>query len=282
MLEWHAAHGGHVSLTARHFGWSRPTVYRWLARHDGRAAASGPLQSSRTLPSAELDPRAAVRGPELRRRHPRWGKAKLAVLLRREGIELSVSMTGRILDRLRQRGELAEPHLRGMTIRSRRPPQPRAIHKPKGYAVDDPMTSSRSCRRGQRPRPQPAARAVHRPRRQPLGHAQLSHSATARHASAILDAMAQRMPFTLQAIQVDRGSEVMADFEARCAATHRALRPAPHSPKLNGHVERANGTHTAEFWEVTDAEPGTSRCARPCSPGRRATTRSGPTRPWAI
>ena len=56
MLEWHAAHGHDVSLTARHFGWSRPTVYRWLHRHDGRALSLED-RSSRppSLSSADLD-----------------------------------------------------------------------------------------------------------------------------------------------------------------------------------------------------------------------------------
>ena len=34
MVDWHRAHGANVSLTARHFGVARPTVYRWLARFD--------------------------------------------------------------------------------------------------------------------------------------------------------------------------------------------------------------------------------------------------------
>lgn len=34
MLDWHRAHGGNVARTARHFGYSRPTVYRWLGRFD--------------------------------------------------------------------------------------------------------------------------------------------------------------------------------------------------------------------------------------------------------
>ena len=36
MIDWHRANGANVSRTARHFGYSRPTVYRWLARFDGR------------------------------------------------------------------------------------------------------------------------------------------------------------------------------------------------------------------------------------------------------
>jgi len=41
--------------------------------------------------------------------YPRWGKAKLAVLLARQGIALAVSMVGRILRYLRQCRLLVEP-----------------------------------------------------------------------------------------------------------------------------------------------------------------------------
>lgn len=34
MLDWHRTHGASVSLTARHYGVGRPTVYRWLRRFD--------------------------------------------------------------------------------------------------------------------------------------------------------------------------------------------------------------------------------------------------------
>ena len=204
MLEWHAAHGHDVSLTARHFGWSRPTVYRWLARDDGRAASledrtSRPTRCRR--PTWTHEQLCAVR--DLRGRYPRWGKAKLTVLLRREGTELSVSMTGRILDRLRKRGELAEPHLRGVVTRKRRPARPHAVRRPKDYVVERPGDIVQ------------------------------------------VDALAARMPFGLRAVQVDGGSEFMAEFEQACLDRGIALFVLPpRSPKLNGHVERANGTHT--------------------------------------
>ena len=46
---------------------------------------------------------------ELREQHPRWGKDKLAVLLRREDWQVSTSMLGRILTSLKIRGVLREP-----------------------------------------------------------------------------------------------------------------------------------------------------------------------------
>ena len=64
------------------------------------------------------------------------------------------------------------------------------------------------------------------------------------------------MPFPIRAISIDNGSEFMAEFETACA--ERGIRLfvlPPRSPKLHGSVERANRTHTEEFYEVTDAEP---------------------------
>lgn len=46
---------------------------------------------------------------ELRKQYPRWGRDKLAVLLRREGIEVSALTIGRVINRLKERGVLKEP-----------------------------------------------------------------------------------------------------------------------------------------------------------------------------
>ncbi len=76
MLEWHAAHGRDVSRTVRHFGFSRPTVYRWLARYDRSRLASLEDRSCRPhrrrRPTWTLDQLRAVR--DLRERYPRWGQ----------------------------------------------------------------------------------------------------------------------------------------------------------------------------------------------------------------
>ena len=47
----------------------------------------------------------------------------------------------------------------------------------------------------------------------------------------------------------------MAEFEAACQARGLPLFVLPpRSPKRNGHVERANRTHRAEFWELYDGD----------------------------
>jgi len=73
-------------------------------------------------------------------------------------------------------------------------------------------------------------------------------SATARNASLFLDTLVERSPYPVKAVQVDGGSEFQADFELACAKKGiRLFVLPPRSPKLNGHVERAQRTHTEEF-----------------------------------
>jgi len=61
------------------------------------------------------------------------------------------------------------------------------------------------------------------------------------------------MPFPVKAIQVDGGSEFQDAFERECQRRGIKLFVlTPRSPKLNGYVERAQRTHTEEFYEVTD------------------------------
>ena len=94
---------------------------------------------------------------------------------------------------------------------------------------------------------------VHRPRRDlPLGCDSSSHSRHRQTAAQFLDTLQHRMPFPIRAVQVDGGSEFAAEFELACQQRrlHLFVLP-PRSPKLNGAVERANRTHTEEFYQVT-------------------------------
>ena len=83
---------------ARAVGASRASLYRWEKRLEPRSRRPH-RQRQPTWTSALM--RKIER---LRADHPMWGKRKLAVLLRREGIDVSVSMVGRILTKLMARG----------------------------------------------------------------------------------------------------------------------------------------------------------------------------------
>ncbi len=57
--------------------------------------------------------------------------------------------------------------------------------------------------------------------------------------------------FQVKAVQVDGGSEFMAEFELACSDRDiRLFVLPPRSPKLIGYVERAHRMHVEEFYQV--------------------------------
>ncbi len=102
-FDFYHAHGDNASLTCRHFNISRQTFYRWRRRYDGRDLTS--LEDRSHRPKRVRQPTWSQELEEevlkLREQYPRWGKDKLAVLLRRQGRVVSTSMVGRILRRLK-------------------------------------------------------------------------------------------------------------------------------------------------------------------------------------
>lgn len=265
MLDWHHTHGENVSRTARHYGFSRPTVYRWLARFEHCRLESlenaSPRPRRRRHRSWTVAQAEAVR--RLRNRYPAWGKDKLAVLLRREGIVLSVSMTGRILAALRRRGAL-DPRVRHRVTHARQHRRPHAVRKPAGYAVHAPGdlveldTLEVAVAPGRRVKQFTARDLVSR-----WDVVELVGRATAQAAELFLAALTTRLPVPLRAVQVDGGSEFMAEFEAACAARDiRLFVLPPSSPKLNGAVERANRTHADEHHAFAYGDPDLVRRQR--------------------
>jgi transposase InsO family protein len=200
---------------------------------------------------------------ELREQYPRWGKDKLVVLLRKEGIEVSASMAGRILKHLKDSGQLIEP-LRERWRSKKHPPRPYAIRKPKGYIAKEPGDLVEVDTVDLRP--VPGVVLKHFTARDVVSKWDvlgLYSRATANTAAQFLDAILARTPNELKAIQVDGGSEFKADFEALCEERGLPLFVLPpRSPKLNGCVERGNRTHREEFYEVYDLD-WTVTCVRP-------------------
>jgi putative transposase len=73
--------------------------------------------------------------------------------------------------------------------------------------------------------------------------------ATSNTAKRFLEKMQQEFPFPIKSIQVDGGSEFMAEFEQACEEKGIPLFVLPpKSPKYNGDVERKNGVSQNEFY----------------------------------
>ena len=257
-LRWYTEHGSNKSLTCRHFAIGRPTLDRWLQRYQ-RAGLRGVEDRSRrphrvTPPTWTTAALLAVAA--LREQYPYMGKAKLRVLLLREGHACSVSMVGRMLHRLRLSGQLHQPvRLRRRRGRSTR--RPHAIRKPKDYVITAPGdlvqidTLDVAVAHGSRFLQLSLVDVCCR-----WTAAEVRRGKAALTMRASLQRMEDRLPFALRAIQIDGGSEFKADFEAYCQ--ERGIRLfvlPPRSPKLNGMVERLQRSYRDEFYACVDLEP---------------------------
>ena len=77
--------------------------------------------------------------------------------------------------------------------------------------------------------------------------------ATARNARDFLEKLIRGMPFAVEAIQVDGGSEFKAEFERECQERAIPLWVLPpRSPKPDRNVERMIGTWRYEFYGCRD------------------------------
>ncbi len=256
-FDYYNSHGQNARLTCRYFGISPQTFYRWKRRYNPKHLESMEDRSHRPRhlrqPAYSMELVEAVL--KLRKEYPRWGKDKLVVLLREEGVSCSASMVGRIIRRLKERGVLKEPVPNHISARKRQRQRPYAIRKPKSYGVSQVGDLVQLDTLDLRPLPGVLLKHF-------TAHDVISRwnvvsvysRATATTASLFLNTLEERMPFPVKAIQVDGGSEFEAIFEEECQRRGIKLFVLPpRSPKLNGAVERAHRTHTEEFYEVTES-----------------------------
>ena len=289
MLDWHERHGRNVSRTARHFGYSRPTVYRWLGRYeprpprDARGPRPGrPLRRRRpTWTLARARRPSAVSGE----RYPRWGKDKLAGPPPAGGAG-PLGLDGRADPRAppAHRASCGSPPAAGSAPGSAPGGGPTPCASPRASSPRSPGDLVQVDTLDVRPvaglvLKQFTARDVvsrwdvlelrtHRER--PVGRRDPRRAR-------------RRGCRSGPGPPVDGGSEFMAELRgglrgagdrpARAAAraapsstAGRAGQPHPHRGVLRGHRRRARRSPA---------------CGPRCSPGRRRTTPSGPTRPSA-
>ncbi len=261
-IDYYHQHGRNVAQTCRHFDISRQTFYRWWQRYDPRRPQS--LEDDRRtrrpqrVRQPQTPPALEARIRTLRETYPRWGDRKLAVLLRREGWHVAHATVGRVLVRLRAKGQLHEPPVVRAALHKRRRrarlQRRYAQRMPWGFLpqhpgdlvqVDStPITLYPGCQR------------VHITARDVISRTDVvaaytrGNSAAAEH---FLRHELPRMGFPIRAIQIDGGSEFKAKFERACEALGIALYVLPpRSPRLNGKVERAHRTHQEEFYDLVE------------------------------
>lgn len=233
---------------------SRATLYRWQKRLQEKGPKG--LEEKTRRPHRVRKPAWDGAFAEclliLREQYPGWGKDKLVILLKREGWLTSASTVGRVLKYLKRRGLLHEPPKGLIKVKKRVARRPYAIRKPRDYTITEPGDLVQVDTLDVHPLDGKGVK--HFTARDVVSRwdvLEVHQRATANTATEFLETILARMPFPVRAIQVDGGSEFRAGFEQACMQLGlRLFVLPPHSPKLNGRVERAHRTHLEEFYAV--------------------------------
>jgi transposase InsO family protein len=231
-------------------GISRPTYYRYEGYL--KELAKGiplPSRKPKTFRKALWGESERQCVLKLRRENPTYGKAKIAVLLKRdEGITISESTVGRILKNLITRG-LVQPSCSASKRRKKRRFKGHAKrwqYGMKGKSVGemiqiDHMTVTKNKVSGKHFQAwDPASRFI---------YANLYGNAKSKTAKKFLLDLRKKVPFSISSIQVDGGSEFMKEFEMACQELKIPLYVLPPKrPQYNGGVERGNRSFREEFY----------------------------------
>lgn len=256
--DWEALKNEHVSdkLCSDNIGISRSTYFRRKKRL--KEIAKGivpPSKSPKKLNKSrwsDLDEQMVLK---IRQENPTYGKAKIAVILKRDhGFIKGESTVGRIVNSLKIKGMIVD------FISA--PKKKRSRNFAKGYAKPRVFKKYEDMEIGERVQfdhMSVSKNGTHFKHFQGWDRcakyidADIYSQANSLSASRFLRDYVKRCPFKISSAQVDGGSEFMKEFEETCKELGIELIVLPpRRPKENGGVERGNRTFREEFYARDD------------------------------
>ena len=191
---------------------------------------------------------------EVRRKNKTWGKVKIAVVLRRDHKStISQSTVGRILSFLLGKGVITRAHARPQKRRRDFTKGHAQPWKYKDYKDYKDMELAERVQINHMSATKNGVTVKHFQaweRKSKYIHAQIYANAKATSARKFLKELIQVAPYPIRSIQLDGGSEFMAEFEAECERLKFKLKVLPPSkPTYKGGVERANQTFREDFYD---------------------------------
>lgn len=232
----------------------RATLYRWARQleQQGLEGLGSKSRRPHRVRHRQWSHNLVSAVCRLRKEQPLWGKLKIREVLHRQGTSCSIAAVGRILSREMRRGAIREvrwflgqkPRVKPKRVAKR----PHARRLPKELrgkifpAQLDTIKLSENTygvERVQFSAVDPVTR---------IGAAKVYERGTAKNGKNFLEHVRRVMPW-VGGIQVDGGSEFKGAFEEACKHEEIPLYVLPpRSPKLNGFVERFNGTCRYELY----------------------------------
>jgi putative transposase len=238
-------------------GVSTRSYYRWrslLLRYGVRALAdkSSRPHSCRVPTKRRL---VAAHVERLRKQYP-LGKEKVAVLLAREGITVSASTVGRILDELLRRGAIEPIGYNRRKGRNRRRASVR-FHARRKRKEERPTQPGQLVQLDTLHEYSNQHRRIHFTAIDPItrfSHAKILPTASSRNARIFLEECLAIWPHPINSLQVDNGSEFKGHHEQACQELGIELVTIPPAtPKANGKVERMQRTFRDEHYAFEPA-----------------------------
>lgn len=246
ILDWHKTNGNNGSLTARHFGIGRMTLYRWIRRFKryGMIGLNENSRKPKNLRKPTTSWNTLIRIVQLRKQYPTWSKYKIRVLLAKEGILVSASTVGRVL---RRRGLIDKKVSKKRRKAALRP----KARFPRGLRISQAgdliqMDTKYIMLPGGRKLYQFTSIDVLTKRRV----LRVYPSESSRNGANFLNESLQGFPFPIKAIQTDNGAPFLKEFDKLCkekGIPHYFI--YPRTPKQNTYVEISHQADKREFYQ---------------------------------
>jgi transposase InsO family protein len=236
-------------------GISRATYYRYKKHLNGLSKGIlPPSKKPKNLRKPQWGESEKQLVLQIRRENPTYGKEKIAIILARDhGQTMSQSTVGRILKFL---------SLKGLIIKSPSALRTKRKRVFKKHAKPWEFKDYKKMKLGERVQIDHMTVTKNNltvkhfqawERKSKYIKAAVYSNATAKSAKRFLLEFVKESPFPILSIQVDGGSEFMAEFEEACAELCIPLIVLPpKKPEYNGGVERGNRTFREEFYNRSD------------------------------
>jgi transposase InsO family protein len=245
IIDWHKKHGNNCSLTARHFGIGRMTLYRWLKRLEkcGIMGLNDRSKKPKKVRRPTTPWQVTSRIVELRKEYPTWSKYKLKALLKKEGIIISESTVGRVLKRKDMIDKRTSRKRKKASLR------PKARF-PKGMRISRPgdliqIDVKHITLVGGRKFYQFTAIDV----LSKIRVLRVYPSESSRNGMFFLKECVDHFPFQIRALQTDNGSSFLKHFESFCEDLEIPhYFTYPRNPKQNSYVEISHQADEREFY----------------------------------
>ena len=234
---------------------SRATYYRYKKHLDELAKGIlPPSKKPKNLRKPQWGESEKQLVLQIRRENPTYGKEKIAIILKRDhGQALSQSTVGRILKFLSLKGLILKSP---SALRTKRKRVFKKHAKPWEFKDYKKMTLGERVQIDHMTVTINGITVKHFQawdRKSKYITAGVFSNATAKSAKRFLLDFVEQAPFPILSIQVDGGSEFMAEFEEACAELGIPLIVLPpKKPEYNGGVERGNRIFREEFYNRSD------------------------------